>query len=52
MRGFGFELGGGIGVERAACEQRRVGDRAVVGAGVIGDSAGHGHQERRVVGVP
>jgi len=48
MRGFGFELGGGIGVERAAGEQRRVGDRAVV----IGDSGGHGRQERRVVGVP
>ena len=51
MRGFGFELGGGIGVERAAGEQRRVGYRAVVGAGVIGDSGGHGHQERRVVSV-
>jgi hypothetical protein len=46
MRGFGCELGGGIRVERAAGEQRRVGYRAVVGAGVIGDGGGHGHQER------
>jgi hypothetical protein len=46
MRGFGCELGGGIRVERAAGEQRRVGYGAVVGARVVGDSGGHGHQER------
>jgi hypothetical protein len=46
MRGFGDKLGGGIRVERAAGEQRRVGYGAVVGARVIGDSGGHGHQER------
>jgi hypothetical protein len=40
------EFGGGFPVECAAGEQRRVGYRPVVGAGVIGDSGGHGHQER------
>ena len=40
-------FGGGFPVECAAGEQRVVGcGRAVVGARVIGDSGGHGHQER------
>jgi hypothetical protein len=40
------EFGGGFPVECAAGEQRVVGCGAVVGARVIGDSGGHGHQER------
>ena len=45
MRGIvGFELGGGLRVERAPGEQRRVGSGR---ACVIGDGGGHGHQERR-----
>jgi len=43
----GVEFSGGFSVECAAGEQRVVGcGRAVVGARVIGDSGGHGHQER------
>jgi hypothetical protein len=45
MRGV-VEFGGGLPVECTAGEQRRVGYRAVVGARVIGDGGGHGHQER------
>jgi hypothetical protein len=41
------EFGGEFPVECAAGEQRVVGcGHAVVGARVIGDSGGHGHQER------
>jgi hypothetical protein len=40
VRGFvGFELGGGIRVERVLGERR-----AVISARVIGDGCGHGHQ--------
>jgi hypothetical protein len=47
----GYELGGGFRVEFAAGEQRVVGcGRAVVGARVIGDGGGHGHQERQEEG--
>jgi len=46
VRGI-VEFGGWFPVECAPGEQRVVGcGRAVVGARVIGDSGGHGHQER------